>query len=178
MFKPQGICPHDAGRVKWTLSLFTFCPITFFASCWIGAKRNLINQQQQLDRELGMRFRTRWVEKENRNKFKASGQWDSWNFARWISFHSNGGVFTTISCSFSSAYLYSSQRSGWKSANADLHRRCWNSTESYRWFDLIILLSRHMLAYKIRACSLVVCEPSRTLHGAAGSSGLWKILLW
>lgn len=76
-------------------------------------KRNLINQQSNglimnLKRDCA-----RWVpEKEEQNKFKASGQWDSWNFARWI-FPLHWKRFTIISF-FYLLYFINLQFSTWR----------------------------------------------------------------
>lgn len=86
MLKPLGNRPHDFDWTKWTSSLFTFRSIVFLHAVGSARKRNLINQQQRLIVNLERDFvQVEW-RKKNRNKFKASGQWDSWNKFRSLNF--------------------------------------------------------------------------------------------
>lgn len=91
------------------------------------------------------------------------------------SFHSNKVDLQIFSRSF--FFPGSSQRGGWESANANIDGRRGHPAEGHRRVYLIILLRRDLLADEIRAHPMVVRQPSRALHGAAGSSGFRKVVL-
>lgn len=78
--------------IDWTLFLFTFlfCFASARDSVW-REKKSLVNQ---VDHELETKFLL--ASQKNEAKFKASGQWDSWNFFLPIIFRSIEGAFDLI----------------------------------------------------------------------------------
>lgn len=52
--------------------------------------------------------------------------------------------------------LHSIKCGGWQSAHANFNGRCWNPTESNRWFNISILYIGYVFADKSWTCSMVV----------------------
>lgn len=83
-----------------------------------------------------------------------------------------------ISSSFSlSLPLSSAERGRREGPDADLDRRGRHPSEGHRRVDVGLLFARDVLPHEAGTGSVVVREPARAVHGAAGAAGLWQVVL-
>lgn len=74
-------------------------------------------------------------------------------------------------------FVYSFERSGWKSADADQLGTRRNSSKSHRWKYQLVFQSRNVHVNETRKATMVVCESFGALYGATGTIRLWKSML-
>lgn len=73
--------------------------------------------------------------------------------------------------------LSSAERGRREGPDADLDRRGRHPSEGHRRVDVGLLFARDVLPHEAGTGSVVVREPARAVHGAAGAAGLWQVVL-
>ncbi|KAL1381586.1 hypothetical protein pipiens_020238, partial [Culex pipiens pipiens] len=73
--------------------------------------------------------------------------------------------------------LLRAERGRREGPDADLDRRGRHPPEGHRRVDVGLLFARDVLPHEAGTGSVVVREPARAVHGAAGAAGLWQVVL-